>query len=162
MTRDILLVTTTPLLPTDSGGRIYTWGTTAPLADRYRYHLLATATPAERTQFEADRDRLDAEYRRVFATYAFVDRPPIPADLPRREVLRHLLFHARHGLPLMDVSYYSPLLVALARELVAAHDIDLVEVDHLQMAFVRRFLPDVPAILVNHNLESELHPFWMT
>ncbi|HHC09478.1 MAG TPA: glycosyltransferase, partial [Actinobacteria bacterium] len=98
----------------------------------------------------------------VFATYAFVDRPPIPADLPRREVLRHLLFHARHGLPLMDVSYYSSQLVAAARDLVAAHGIDLVEVDHLQMAFVRRFLPEIPAILVNHNLESELHPFWMT
>ncbi len=162
MTRNILLVTTTPLLPADSGGRIYTWGTTAPLAGRYRYHLLAMANDAERAQFARDADTLDARYREVFASYTFVDRPPIPADLDRRAVLRHLLEHTRHGLPLMDVSYYSTDAVAAARRIVAEHDIDLIEVDHLQMAFVRRFVPEVPAILVNHNIEGDLHPFWMT
>ncbi len=158
----ILLVTPTPLLPADSGGRIYTWGLTAPLADRFDYHLIAMANADERAELAANRDRLLAQYGRVFRTVHFVDRPRIPADMPRREVLAHVLFHARHGLPLMDVSYYSPETVDRARAVVDEHGIDLIEVDHLQMAYVRSFIRDVPAVLVNHNIEGELNPFWPT
>ncbi len=158
----ILLVTPSPLLPADSGGRIYTWGLTEPLADRYDYHLIAMANADERAELDADRAALLDRYHQVFRTVHFVDRPLLPADLDRRRVLRHLLFHARHALPLMDVSYYSAEAVDLARSLIAEHDIGLLEVDHMQMAFVRRFVPDVPAVLVNHNIEGDLNPFWPT
>ncbi len=162
MTHNILLVTTTPLLPVNSGGRVYTWGTTAPLAERFNYHLISMANEAERAEFDAQRTDLDALYRDVFKTYAFVDRPPIPSELNRSDVLRHLVRHTRLGLPLMDVSYYSEAAVAAVRRVVREEHIDLIEVDHLQMAFVRRFVPDIPAVLVNHNIEGDLHPFWMT
>jgi glycosyltransferase involved in cell wall biosynthesis len=72
------------------------------------------------------------------------------------------MFHARHRLPLMDVSYYSAEAVAVAHSLIADHGIDLIEVDHLQMAFMRHFLRDVPAVLTNHNIEGDLNPFWPT
>ena len=90
MTQNILLVTTTPLLPANSGGRIYTWGTTAPLASDFTYHLIAMANETERNEFAANQAELDRCYREVFKTYEFIDRPPIPAAMKRRDVLRHL------------------------------------------------------------------------
>jgi glycosyltransferase involved in cell wall biosynthesis len=158
----ILLVTTGPLLPPNSGGRIYTWGTTAPLRDEFEYHLIAVMTAAERAEFSQKRELLEDEYRSVFASWQFFDRPELPGHMRRRDALRHLVFHTKHRLPLMDVSYYSSEVVAAARRVVSEAGIDLIEVDHAEMAYVRRFLPSTPAVLVNHNIEGDLHPFWMT
>jgi glycosyltransferase involved in cell wall biosynthesis len=158
----VLLVTTSPLLPLNAGGRIYTWGTTAPLADDFDYHLITLATAQELAEFESDRDSLTDRYHTVFKTFRLFPRPPLPGDRPRGDALRHLWFHTTNGLPLIDVSYYSPAVVDAARDLVGRGTIDVLEVDHAQMAFVRRFVDSVPAILVNHNIEGDLHPFWMT
>lgn len=158
----VLLVTTSPLLPLNAGGRIYTWGTTEPLASDFRYHLIALATDEELEEFERDRAELTRRYRSVFDTFHLFPRPEIPGHMSRLDALRHLWFHTRHGLPLMDISYYSNAVVDKARELVDEGTVDLIEVDHAQMAFVRRFVSHVPAILVNHNIEGALHPFWMT
>jgi glycosyltransferase involved in cell wall biosynthesis len=158
----VLLVTTSPLLPLNAGGRIYAWGTTAPLAGDFDYHLIALATPEELTEFEADRDSLTDQYHSVFKTFRFFPRPAIPGDMSRGDALRHLWFHTVHGLPLIDVSYYSPGVVEAARDLVGRGMVDVLEVDHAHMAFVRRFVDSIPAILVNHNIEGDLHPFWMT
>lgn len=158
----VLLVTTSPLLPLNAGGRIYTWGTTEPLADDFRYHLIALATEEEAAEFERDRAALTDRYHEVFETFHLFPRPEIPGHMDRLDALRHLWFHTRHGLPLMDVSYYSSDVVDKARELVEEETVDVLEVDHAQMAYVRRFVDDVPAVLVNHNIEGELHPFWMT
>lgn len=158
----VLLVTTSPLLPLNAGGRIYTWGTTEPLADDFEYHLIALATRDEMAEFERDRESLTSRYREIFKTFHLYERPEIPGHMSRADALRHLSFHTRHGLPLMDVSYYSADVVAMARELVETGAVDVIEVDHAQMAYVRRFIDEVPAILVNHNIEGDLHPFWMT
>ena len=158
----ILLVSTGPLLPANSGGRIYTWGTTAPLSGEFDYHLISLVTAEERVEFARDEGRLADQYRSAFKSFQFFDRPEIPGDMSRRRALRHLMFHTAHGLPLMDVSYFSREVIAAAKELVARGAIDLIEVDHAEMAFVRRFIHSVPAVLVNHNIEGDLHPFWMT
>ena len=138
------------------------WGLVSELADRFDYHLLAMCNPDERAQLAAGGEPLMERYRSVFRSVHFVDRPLIPAQLPKRQVLRHLWFHFRHGLPLMDVSYYSPEAVGTARSVVQQENIDLIEVDHLQMAFVKTFLPNVAAVLVNHNIETDLYPFFRT
>jgi glycosyltransferase involved in cell wall biosynthesis len=158
----VLLVTTSPLLPNNAGGRIYTWGTTAPLAEEFDYHLIALATPEELAEFEADQDSLTDTYHTVFKSFRFFPRPAIPGDMSRGDALRHLWFHTTRGLPLIDVSYYSPGAVEAARDLVRRGMVDVLEVDHAHTAFVRRFVASIPAILVNHNIEGDLHPFWMT
>jgi glycosyltransferase involved in cell wall biosynthesis len=158
----ILLVSTGPLLPPNSGGRIYTWGTTAPLSGEFNYHLISLLTADERAEFTRDRERLTHQYRSAFQSFQFFDRPEIPGHMSRRGATRHLMFHTAHGLPLMDVSYFSHDVVGAAKELVARGGVDMIEVDHAHMAFVRRFIRSVPAVLVNHNIEGDLHPFWMT
>src|SRR3990172_5846492 len=62
----ILLVSTGPLLPPNSGGRIYTWGTTAPLSGEFNYHLISLLTADERAEFTRDRERLTDQYRSAF------------------------------------------------------------------------------------------------
>ena len=158
----VLLVTTSPLLPLNAGGRIYTWGTTALISDEFDYHLIALATEEEAAEFESEKARLTDSYHEVFTTFQLLSRPQIPGHLPRREALRHLWFHTTHRLPLMDVSYYSSEVVEAARDLIDRGAVDVIEVDHAHMAYVRRFVDSVPAILINHNIEGDLHPFWMT
>jgi len=157
----VLVLTPYPLLPTTSGGRLYAASTVRPLADEVDFHLLALANPDERRELESQRDRLMAEYHRLFRTVEFDERPLIPTQLgSRARVVKHFLTHVARKLPLMDLSYYQPRAVAKARAIVARHAIDLIEIHHLHCAFYRPFLPGVPALLINHNIESELWPFW--
>lgn len=159
--RKILVLTPYPLLPAHSGGRLYALGTVTPVAAEHEFHLLALANADERAEIARGGAALRAEYERVFASVTFEERPPIPFELSGRTArLRHFLTHVRHRLPLMDLSYYQPRAVARAREIVRTRGIDLLEIHHLHCAFYRRFLPDPPAVLINHNIEQELFPFW--
>ena len=159
--RKVLVLTPYPLLPAHSGGRLYALSTVAPVADEHEFHLLALANAGERDELARGGDALRAEYARLFASVSFEERPKIPHELgSRAAVLRHFAVHVRHRLPLMDLSYYQPRAVELARRIVRERGIDLLEIHHLHCAFYRRFLPDVPAILINHNIEQDLWPFW--
>lgn len=159
--RKILVLTPYPLLPAHSGGRLYALGTVAPVADEHEFHLLALANPAEREEIARGGEALRADYARFFASVSFEERPKIPHELSGRAArLRHFLTHVRHRLPLMDLSYYQPRAIARARQIVREHSIDLLEIHHLHAAFYRRFLPELPAVLINHNIEQELWPFW--
>lgn len=159
--RKILVLTPYPLLPAHSGGRLYALSTVTPVAEEHEFHLLALANAGERDELARGGDALRAEYARTFASVAFAERPPIPHELRGRLAkLRHFLVHARHRLPLMDLSYYQPRAVARARQIVRERDIDLLEIHHLHCAFYRRFLPELPAVLINHNIEQDLWPFW--
>lgn len=157
----ILLLTPYPLLPADSGGRLYALGNVTPLADEYEYHLLALANPEERAEIERGGNALREEYARWFASVHFEERPLVPHEFDSDlRVLAHFLRHTVHRLPLMDLSYLQPRAIETARRLIAEHEIDWLEIHHLHAAFYRRFLPALPAVLVNHNLEQDLWPFW--
>jgi len=159
--RKVLVLTPYPLLPAHSGGRLYALGTVTPVASEHEFHLLALANAAERDELARGGDALRAEYARSFASVSFEERPRIPHQLGgRAAVLRHFATHVRHRLPLMDLSYYQPRAVALARRIVHERGIDLLEIHHLHCAFYRRFLPELPAVLINHNIEQDLWPFW--
>jgi glycosyltransferase involved in cell wall biosynthesis len=159
--RKILVLTPYPLLPAHSGGRLYALGTVAPVADEHEFHLLALANPAERDEIARGGRALRAEYAKTFASVAFEERPPIPHELRGRvRKLRHFLGHAAYRLPLMDLSYFNRRAVDRARQIIAEQRIDLLEIHHLHAAFYRRCLPDLPAVLINHNIEQDLWPFW--
>lgn len=158
---NILVTTPYPLFPTDSGGKIYALSTIEPLAELHNYHLLAHLNREEKSQFDTNRDILMQDYGRVFKSIHFVDRPPIPYEFGSRvKVLMHLIRHGLRGLPLMDLSYYSREAMQSARQLIRKHSIDLVEMHHLHTAFYRKATSQVPAILFNHNIESDLWPYW--
>ena len=161
--KNILVITPYPLFPDKSGGRMGILSSIIPLANEYNYHLLAVTSPEELIQFINDRGGLLKEYYKVFKTVTFVDRPEIPCGMDGKfSKLRHYLKHIILGLPLMDVSYYSREVIEEIRKIKKIRHIDLLEVHHLQMAYVRKFFKKMPAILINHNLETKLWPFWIS
>lgn len=160
--KNILVITPFPLYPDNSGGRMGILSSIIPLANEYNYHLLAVMSSDELKQFGNDRENLLEEYYRIFKTVTFVDRPEIPCNMNGKLAkLKHYLKHIALGLPLMDVSYYNEDLIKEIRKINKARHIDLLEVHHLHMAYARRFFKNIPAILINHNLETKLWPFWI-
>lgn len=158
---NVLVATPYPLLPANSGGRMYALSTIALLSKEVDCHLIALCNAQERRELEENSSSLLRRYHEVFKSVRFVERPTIPAEMKSRyERARHFAIHGRYGLPLMDVSYFSKEAIEAAQEIVRNQHIDLVEMHHLHTAFFRKFLPSLPAVLVNHNLESELWPFW--
>ncbi|NLA18880.1 hypothetical protein GPU89_19830 [Burkholderia cepacia] len=61
----------------------------------------------------------------------------------------------------MDASYFSPAAIRSARRIVKEKKIDMLEVHSSHLAFFRKFFPALPAVLVSHNIESDLFPFWI-
>lgn len=160
--KNILVITPFPLYPDNSGGRMGILSSIIPLSDEYNYHLLAIASAEEFKQFENDRISLLKQYYKVFKTITFVDRPEIPCNMRGKfSKLKHYLKHIILGLPLMDVSYYSEDVIKEIKKINKIRHIDLLEVHHLHMAYVKRFFKKMPAILINHNLETKLWPFWI-
>lgn len=160
--KNILVITPFPLYPDNSGGRMGILSSIIPLANEYNYHLLAIASSEEVKQFDNDRVNLLKKYYQVFKTITFIDRPEIPCEMNSRfSKLIHYFKHIILGLPLMDVSYYSEDLIKKVSEIKKVRHIDLLEIHHLHMAYVRRFFREIPAILINHNLETKLWPFWI-
>jgi glycosyltransferase involved in cell wall biosynthesis len=157
----VLVTTPYPLLPANSGGRIYALSTIVLLSRDMDYHLIALCNARERRELEEDQSNLLRKYHEVFKSIRFVERPTIPSELKSKyQGIRHFALHGGYGLPLMDVSYFSKEAIEAARVIVRNQRIDLMEMHHLHTAFFRRFFPSLPAVLVNHNLESELWPFW--
>ncbi|WP_256583828.1 glycosyltransferase [Burkholderia singularis] len=131
--------------------------TISPLIDEYNFHLFTIGGEAEKKHINEHR----ALYDRHFKSVHVEPRATMPAEkrLPGRAL--HALSHVQHGLPFMDASYYSADAVRNARRIVKEQRIDMLEVHSTHLAFFRKFLPDLPALLVSHNIESDLFPFWI-
>lgn len=152
----VLVVMLAPPLPPLSGGEIYSANAVLPFADVVDYHLfcfVGGAADEERVRRNADL------FGAVFRSVHLERRPPVPVGLPRvRRTLALARLTARN-LPFADASYYSPAAVRAARRIVREHGIDALEVHSAHLAFFRRYLPPLPALLVSHNIEADLFPF---
>lgn len=155
--KKILVFTLSPPLPANSGAPIYVTNTLLPLSEAYEFHLFTIGGPADIEHVEMHR----AEYDRYFHSVHVEPRASMPAEkgLVGRAV--HSLRHAWYGLPFMDASYFSDSAVRNARKIVRKHGIDLMEIHSSHLAFFKRFLPGLPAVLVSHNIESDIFPFWI-
>jgi glycosyltransferase involved in cell wall biosynthesis len=155
--RNILVITLTPPLPVSSGGPAYVMNTIIPLADKYDYHLFTIGS-----EDDANKVRENAAlYDRYFRSVHVERRAPIPAALSYPGKLMHALVHLWHGLPFMDLSYFSYTALRHAHAIIHSHKIDLLEIHTAHLAYFKHFFPEIPAILVGHNIESDLFPFWI-
>jgi glycosyltransferase involved in cell wall biosynthesis len=73
----------------------------------------------------------------------------------------HYFWHIVFGLPFSDLSYWSFKAVRNARKIVKKYNIDLFEVQTAHLAFFKYFFPNTPTLVVYHNIESDLFPFWI-
>lgn len=155
--KQVLVFMLAPPLPAVAGGDIYAVNALLPFADVVDYHLFCYVGGDE--DVEKVRSHADL-YGRVFKSVHLEKRPPMPFQMPRVRRAIRMLLHSLQGLPFIDASYCSRSAIAAARKLVRKHRIDALEVNSSHLAFFRKFLR-VPAILVSHNIESDIFPFWL-
>lgn len=142
-------------LPTISGGAQYVANALFPLAEEYELHLLIVGYEYMKDQIEDFRIR----YEELFRSVTLVARVPLPTTAEEEEV--YYGERLEHGLPFLDISYYSARVVDAAAALIKHFSIGLLELHSTHVAYLKHFFPDVPALLVSHNIESELFPFWI-
>lgn len=155
--KNILIFTLSPPLPASSGAPIYVVNTLLPLANEYNLHLFTIGGEAELAQIEKHRK----EYDHYFCSVHVEPRALIPSKKKTAGRIFHTLEHIRHGLPFMDASYYSRAAVKNARRIVKEMKIDAMEIHSSHLAFFKKFLPKIPALLASHNIESDIFPFWI-
>jgi len=155
--KNLLIFTLSPPLPANSGAPIYITNTLIPLADKYDLHLYTIGGPDEIAQIKQHQSLYDRYFRSVHVE----PRAVMPSQRGTVGWIAHSLVHLYHGLPFMDASYYSYSAVKNARKILKQHNIQAMEIHSSHLAFFKKFMPEVPALLVSHNIESDIFPFWI-
>lgn len=154
----VLVFMLAPPLPAVTGGDIYAVNALLPFSEEIDFHLFCyVGGPEDICKIDRHRDA----YIRIFKSIHTEQRPLMPFQMPRLKRAMFLAWQALKGMPFIDASYYSASAVAAARKLVREHGIDALEVNSAHLAFFKKFLPGMPAVLVGHNIESDIFPFWM-
>lgn len=156
--KQVLVFTLAPPLPAVTGGDIYAVNALLPFAGEIDYHLFCFVSGDEHRQRINDQREI---YGRVFRTIHMEPRPLMPFQMSKVRRSIWMLWQVMHGLPFIDASYCSRSAISSARRIVRQNQIDAIEVNSAHLAFFRRFLPDIPALLVSHNIESDIFPFWL-
>ncbi|WP_337054306.1 glycosyltransferase [Pseudoxanthomonas sp. USHLN014] len=156
--KQVLVFMLAPSLPAVTGGDIYAINTVLPFADQIDYHLFCYVGGQDQI---AKVEQHRTLYDRVFRTVHMEPRPKMPFELPKWRRALRMAWQVRQGLPFIDASYCSASAVKAARHIVREQGIDAIEVNSAHLAFFRKYLPSVPGILVSHNIEADIFPFWM-
>lgn len=154
---NLLVFTLSPPLPANSGAPIYITNTLLPLAAKYNLYLFTIGGEAEAEHIRKHQE----EYERYFRVVHVEPRASMPSQKGTLGRILHGIEHICRGLPFMDASYFSRSAVRNARRFVRRHDIQAMEIHSSHLAFFKKFLPQVPAVLVSHNIESDIFPFWV-
>jgi acetyltransferase-like isoleucine patch superfamily enzyme len=153
--KQIALITLAPFIPIDSGGKLATANTILPLANEYDYHLFTFEGEGD---YSYQNNRW--EYDKIFKSVTFIPKPKMLHELKAKEKIIFIIKHIVYRLPLMDISFYSNEMVKAVKRLKTDSGLDIIEAHNLHCAYLKKFLPDVPMILVNQNIEGDLFPFW--
>lgn len=156
--KQVLVFTLAPPFPAVAGGDIYAVNAILPFADELDYHLYCFVSGEAHRQQIANHSET---YRRIFRTVHMEPRPLMPFQMPRLRRALWMLWQVWHGLPFIDASYCSLSAISAARRIMRDNRIDAIEVNSAHLAFFRKFLPNVPALLVSHNIEADIFPFWL-
>ncbi|MGN6281904.1 glycosyltransferase family 4 protein [Frateuria sp.] len=155
--KQVLVFMLAPPLPAVAGGDIYAVNALAPFTEEIDYHLFCFVGGNEDVRKVESHRHL---YRQVFKSVHLEKRPLMPFQMPRVRRAVRLFRHALRGLPFIDASYCSRSAVRAARRIVRRHRVDALEINSSHLAFFRKFLHR-PALLVSHNIESDIFPFWL-
>lgn len=153
--KQIALITLAPFIPIDSGGKLATANTIIPLAEEYDYHLFTFEDNGNQSYYDNKE-----EYEKLFKSVTFIPKPKMLYELKRFEKIVFLIKHMFYRLPLMDISFYSDEMVRAVKRLKFENGLDIIEAHNLHCSYLKKFLPSVPMVLVNHNIEGDLFPFW--
>lgn len=143
-------------LPTTLGGAQCVAGTLSPLVREYELHPLAVSYKYMKDQVESFRTCYGELFRSV--TVVVRDSLPVTAE-EEEEEKAYYDERLEHGLPFLDIGYYSAQVVDAATALITRPSIGLLELHSTHVAYLKHFFPEIPTLLVSHNIEPELSPF---
>lgn len=155
--KNLLIFTLSPPLPANSGAPIYIKNTLIPLSEKYNLHLYTIGGGAEIELIKKYR----SEYDRYFCSVHVEPRVVMPSQKSLIGKIVHGFVHVWYGLPFMDASYYSGAAVKSAKKIIRQHNIHAMEIHTGHLAFFKKFIPTLPAVLISHNIESDIFPFWI-
>jgi glycosyltransferase involved in cell wall biosynthesis len=156
--KQVLVFMLAPPLPAVAGGDIYAVNALGPFATDIDFHLFCyVGTAEDARKIDKHRDG----YEKIFKSIHLEQRALMPFQMRRLKRAITMTWQALAGLPFIDASYYSPSAVAAARRLVQKYGIDALEINSAHLAFFKKFLPTTPALLIGHNIESDIFPFWV-
>jgi glycosyltransferase involved in cell wall biosynthesis len=144
---NILFLSTRSPYPLISGHSLRTYHI---LKGAAREHDVTLVTFAQHPEHELKPENLDHLRSFCKAVHPF----HIPADMSRATLFLSLLRNLFSGLPFVARKYDAPEMRKKIREILAHERIDLVHVDLLPLAVYLDEFPNLPRILVNHNVES--------
>lgn len=156
--KQVLVFMLAPSLPAVSGGDIYAVNALLPFVDEVDYHLFCYVAGE---QDVAKVQSNQALYDSVFRSVHLEPRPKMPFEMARIPRTLKMVSHALQGLPFIDASYCSRSAISAVRRLVRRNGIDAIEVNSAHLAFFRHYLSDIPGVLISHNIEADIFPFWM-
>jgi glycosyltransferase involved in cell wall biosynthesis len=151
----VLVAAHTAPLPTVSGGAVYLANTLLPLAEKYTLHLLLIG---DEQMLQDLQKHLDL-YDRYFHSVTFVHR-----ENPGKGFIAKTIYAGERillGLPFLDINYFSRAAIKAAHGIIKKFSISFMELHSTHLAFLKHYFPSIPALLVSHNIESELFPFWL-
>lgn len=150
----ILLISITSPLPESTGGARGVAHSVLPLANEYNFHLLIVGNDDLSSGLQTNLE----EYRKYFCSVSFSRRVEIPKNILLKGpyFLERLLWE----LPFLDINFYSSRSVRKAEKIISEFKIDILELHTSHVAYFKYFFPKIPTLLMSHNIESELFPFW--
>lgn len=151
----VLAACAMPPIPTVSGGAHYVAKSLLPMRGKYDLHLIVVGDRSMKAIIEKHIDR----YAKFFRSLSLVARDKKPSTVAEAE--KYYAERIEHGLPFLDISFYSSRVIDVAKKIIQKHRIALFELHSTHLAYLKHFFPHIPALLASHNMEMDLFPFWI-
>ena len=143
---NILFLSTRSPYPLISGHSLRTYHILKGAAANHEVRLLTFV------QLEDELKKTNVDRLRSFCTSVHQFR--IPADTSKTKLGTALLLNLLSPLPFVAQKYDAPEMRKKIREIIKQEQIDIIHVDMLPLTTYINEFPNIPKILVNHNVES--------
>lgn len=143
---NILFLSTRSPYPLISGHSLRTYHILKGAAANHEVRLLTFV------QLEDELKKTNVDHLRSFCTSVHQFR--IPADTSKTKLGTALFLNLLSPLPFVAQKYNAPEMRKKIREIIKQKQIDIIHVDMLPLTTYINEFPNIPKILVNHNVES--------
>ncbi len=150
---EVLVVAITPPLPQNSGGAKGIAQTIIPLSNEINYHLLLVG---DGSVLSTVNDNIEL-YEKYFCSITVCKR-----EEPTGNFVKRFCYYFKRSyfeLPFLNINFYTDKVIKIIKKIIDANEIKVIEAHTTHVAFVKKFFPEIPSVLLTQNIESDL--FWM-
>lgn len=147
---NILVTSISAPIPQSTGGARGVAHSILPLSDKYNYHFLLIGGK----EVLSEAEKLLKEYKKYFCSLTLVLRRE-----PRGSIFSKISYfneRLKLDLPFVQISFYTQEGVELAKKVIEENNINILEMHTTHVAFFKKFFPEIPSVLVSHNIECDM------